>query len=81
MADEDFFNFTGKTPPTLVDSIRAAGIKSSLGTYIMGNSSLSDATKAVSENTALQQSNWKNIGIGIKQDNLGTIKITLIYTE
>ncbi len=81
MADEDFFNFTGKTPPTLVDSIRAAGIKSSLGTYIMGNSSLSDATKAVSENTALQQSNWKNIGIGIKQDNLGIIKITLIYTE
>jgi rare lipoprotein A (peptidoglycan hydrolase)/uncharacterized protein YkwD len=81
MADEDFFDFTGKTPPTLVDSIRSAGIKSSLGTYIMGNSSLSDATKSLSDNTALQQSNWKNIGIGITQDNLGIIKITLIYTE
>lgn len=81
MADEDFFDFTGKKPPTLVESIRASGIKVSLGTYIMGNSSLSDATKAVSENAALQQANWKNLGIGIKQDNLGIIKITLVYTE
>jgi rare lipoprotein A (peptidoglycan hydrolase)/uncharacterized protein YkwD len=81
MADEDFFDFTGKTTPTLVDSIRAAGFTSSLGTYIMGNSSFGDAVTQASGNTTLQQTNWKNIGIGIKQDNLGIIKITLVYTE
>ncbi|MBI5421754.1 septal ring lytic transglycosylase RlpA family protein [Candidatus Peregrinibacteria bacterium] len=81
MVDENFFDFTGPSAPTLVDSIRNSGIKSALGTYIMGNSSFSDALQQASANTVLQESHWKNIGIGIKQDNLGIIKITLIYTE
>jgi rare lipoprotein A len=81
MASEDFFAFTDKSGKSLVDTIHDAGIKSALGTYIMGNSSFSDAVQQASGNTELQSGNWKSIGVGIKQDNLGIIKITLIYTE
>ena len=81
MVDEDFFDFTDGTGQSLVDTIRDAGINVSLGTYIMGNSSFADALEQISINTQLQESKWKDLGVGIEQDNLGIIKITLIYTE
>ncbi|MBN2096067.1 septal ring lytic transglycosylase RlpA family protein [Candidatus Peregrinibacteria bacterium] len=81
MADEDFFDFTDGSGASLVDTIRDAGVNVSLGTYIMGNSSFSDAIAQAGENAQLKDSKWKDIGIGIEQDNLGIIKITLIYTE
>ena len=81
MADEDFFDFQDKSGQGLVDLIRGANINTTIGTYIMANSSFADALSQVSGNTQLQESHWINVGIGIKQDNLGIIKITLIYTE
>ena len=81
MKDQDFFAFTNKSSVTLVDTIRTAGIKSSLGTYIMGNSSYSEALSQLTKNTQVQDGKWENIGIGIVQDKYGILKITLIYTE
>lgn len=81
MADEDFFDFTDGSGDTLVDSIRDAGVTASLGTYIMGNNSFSDLLDQVSGNVQVQDIKWKNLGIGIEQDSLGIIKVTLIYTE
>ena len=81
MVDEDFFDFTDGSGQALVDTIRDSGVNVSLGTYIMGNSSFADALEQISENAQLQDSKWKNLGVGIKQDSLGIIKITLIYTE
>jgi len=81
MASENFFDFTDGSGTPLVDTVRNAGINASLGTYIMGNSTIADALSQIEVNTQLQESKWKNLGVGIKQDNLGIIKITLIYTE
>jgi hypothetical protein len=47
----------------------------------MGNSSFASALDQIGTNTELTDSKWKKIGVGIKQDNLGIIKTTLIYTE
>jgi len=81
MANEDFFDFTDKNGASLVDMIRNSGVNASLGTYIVGNSSFAAALDQVGGNAQLTDSKWKFIGIGVKQDNLGIIKITLIYTE
>jgi rare lipoprotein A len=81
MANEDFFDFTASDSSTLVGNIRAAGIKASLGTYLIGNTSFQAALGQVAGNAQIAESNWANLGIGIKQDSLGIIKITLIYTE
>ena len=81
MATDDFFDFVSPNNGTLVDSIRNAGINASLGTFIVGNSSFQNALGQIQGNTQIQESRWKNLGIGIKQDTFGVIKITLIYTE
>ena len=81
MADEDFFDFTDGSDTSLVDMIYDTGISVTLGTYIMGNSSFSDVLEQASGNAQIQDSKWKNLGVGIEQDNLGIIKVTLIYTE
>ena len=81
MVNENFFDLTDKNKNTLIDAIHNAGIKSALGTYILGNTSWSDALKQITGNVEIQKSKWRNIGIGIRQDSAGLIKITLIYTE
>ena len=81
MVSEDFFDFTSKSGAALVDTIRDAGVNASIGTYIIGNSSFGDALTQIGSNTEVTDSKWKKIGIGVKQDNLGIIKITLVYSE
>lgn len=81
MVDEEFFDFTDGTGTGLVDTIRDANVNAALGTYIMGNSSFPNALDQIGLNEQLQDSKWKTLGVGIEQDSLGIIKITLIYTE
>ena len=81
MASEDFFDFTSKSGASLIDSVRSAGVNASIGTYIVGNSSFGDALIQIGGNSEIRDSKWKGIGIGVKQDNLGIIKITIIYSE
>ncbi len=81
MVSQDFFDFTSPDKTALVDTVRNAGVKEAMGTYILGNTSFQSAVDQVTENTQIRESQWKKIGIGIKQDSLGIIKITLIYTE
>jgi rare lipoprotein A len=81
MVNDDFFDFTAPDSSTIVGNIRNAGITASLGTYIVGNTSFQSAVDQIAENTQIAESHWINLGVGIKQDSLGIIKITLIYTE
>ncbi len=81
MVSEDFFDFMAPDSSTLVDSIRDAGVTSTLGTYIVGNSSFEDAIAQITANTQIKDGRWNKLGVGIKQDEFGIIKITLIYTE
>ncbi len=81
MALEDYFDFTAPDGTKFIDVVREAGINDTLGTYILGNSSFESAVEQIAENTQLLESRWKKLGLGIKQDNFGIIKITLLYTE
>ncbi len=81
MVKEDFFDFTSPDGDNLVDSARAAGVKASLGTYIAGNTSFTDALAELTKNEALKEAAWRLLGVGLAQDSFGIIKITLLYTE
>ena len=81
MVNEDFFDFTAPDGSTLVNNIRDADVNATLGTYLIGNTSFYDGVEQIAENAQLLESQWANLGVGIKQDSLGIIKITLIYTE
>ena len=81
MAAEGFFDFTAPDSTTFVNTIRESGINETLGTYIVGNSSFESGLEQIMENDQLKEPRWKKMGIGIKQDSFGIIKITLLYTE
>lgn len=81
MVSEDYFDFTAPDGTKFIDSVREAGINDTLGTYILGNSSFESAVEQIAENDQILESRWKKLGLGIKQDNFGIIKITLLYTE
>jgi rare lipoprotein A len=81
MANRNFFSFTDPDGKGLVQVVRDAGVNETMGTYIAGNTSFDDAKTQLGENAPLQDLKWRKIGIGIKQDSVGLIKITLIYTE
>lgn len=81
MVERDYFDFNTPTGETLIDKTRNEGVTASIGTYLMGDGSFSSALSKITENESLKETRWKNIGIGIKQDQFGVIKITLVYTE
>lgn len=81
MADEDFFDFSDTSGTSLIDTVRDDGVTVAMGTYIMGNSSFADMLILLEENVTLQETRWNKVGIGIVQDSVGIIKVTLIYTE
>lgn len=81
MIKEDFFSFEAKNGETLVDQLHQAGIESTLGTYLVGNTSFEQALEKITQNNEIQSGSWKEIGIGLAQDEFGVIKITLIYVE
>ncbi|MFH0820227.1 MAG: septal ring lytic transglycosylase RlpA family protein [Candidatus Peregrinibacteria bacterium] len=81
MVQRDFFDFTDPDGQSLFDILRAASVTHRLGTYLVGNTSFSSARDQILRNTAIVESNWQQIGIGILQDNLGIFKITLLYSE
>jgi len=81
MVEKNFFSFTGPDGKSLFDAVAQAGFTQRVGTYIVGNTSFAAALDQISANPALRETNWKTIGIGIKQDALGVFKITLLYSE
>jgi len=81
MVAEDFFGITSPGNVKLVDIIRDTGVKETLGTYLVGNSSFDSALDQILSNPALKDGNWKKVGVGIAQDAEGIIKFTLSYTE
>ncbi|MBU0705915.1 septal ring lytic transglycosylase RlpA family protein [Patescibacteria group bacterium] len=66
---------------TFTDSLRDGGVSETLGAYYRGDSSFENAKMAITENTGMQDSRWKKIGIGIKQDSFGIIHFIITYTE
>ncbi len=66
---------------TFTDSLRDGGINDTLGAYYRGDSSFKSAKDAILENASLQDSRWKNIGLGITQDSFGIIHFFITYTE
>ena len=66
---------------SLTDFLREAGVEETLGAYYRGDSSFESAKTAVAGNASLNDSRWKKIGLGLKQDNFGIIHLFVTYTE
>ncbi len=81
MLAQDFFGLKSPKNQHLVDELRDANVNGMLGTYLVGHTSFNGALKMILENPQLQESRWTRFGIGIVQDPIGIIKITIAYAE
>lgn len=81
MISEDFFGLISPDEELLVDELQKTGNQKAMATYLVGNSSFEGALDQIQANGQLQETRWKEIGIGMAQDEFGIIKITLSYSE
>ncbi|MCD5382735.1 S-layer homology domain-containing protein [Candidatus Gracilibacteria bacterium] len=80
MVNENFFNFVNDKGESLNDSIKSAGLKTTIGTMIIANSSYKGLLEEIQKSERIFDNVWKKIGIGIKQGDDGIIKFVMIYT-
>lgn len=80
MINKGFFDFTSPDKITLNDQIHEAWITSTVGNFIVANSTWIWVKEEVAKHDRVLDIVWKKIGIWIKQDSDWIIKVTLIYT-
>lgn len=81
MVAQNFFDFENSNGESLSDLVQATGRSLRTGTYLVGNTSFQGAIDQLLANASLQNTAWKTLGLGIAQDHVGVIKMTLIYSE
>ncbi len=94
MVTEDFFPCTeceivSPSGVSLTNNIRKSGILQTVGTFLIGDNSwinlrenlIKNLKKTSPDQIDIFDNNWKEVGIGISQDNDGIIKVTLLYSE
>jgi uncharacterized protein YkwD len=80
MTSLDFFDFVSPNGETLYDIVRGKINDKSVQAIILETSSRDRLIEeALSGNDATDKT-WHNIGIGVKADNTGTLKATLLYS-
>lgn len=81
MAANDFFAFEDSSGNALLDNVKLAGIQKTTAVNILANSQLSALETAFLKISALRESAYTEIGVGVSQGNDGLVKLTVIYTK
>jgi len=80
MVEENFFNFVNKKWENLNDSIKNAGLTTTVWSFMMANTSYKDLFKELDKNERIHDNVWKKIWVWIRQGDDWVIKMLLIYT-
>ncbi|MFC1655628.1 S-layer homology domain-containing protein [Patescibacteria group bacterium] len=81
MINLNFFSFTAPSGINLIDVVQSNGITSEGKAYILKEGSAKTLQEKLLEESDILNSQWKEIGIGIKQDDWSNLFLTVIYTE
>lgn len=82
MANQGFSGFTAPQGQTLQDLLSQESINTPVQGFVLSTLLVNNTfeNKIIQEST-VTAGQWKNIGIGIKADSIGTLKLTLIYSS
>ena len=80
MVSQNFFNFSSPNGESLSSNIQSQMSGKAVQALILSSSSQDKILQQVQASPYTTSSNWNRIGIGIGVDNLGTIKVTILYT-
>lgn len=81
MINQNFFSFTSPSGINLIDIVQGNGITSEGKAYILKEGSVKNLQEKLLQESDILESNWREIGIGVKQDNWSNLYLTVIYTE
>ncbi|MBI5411582.1 septal ring lytic transglycosylase RlpA family protein [Candidatus Peregrinibacteria bacterium] len=81
MVEESFFGWTSPKGVNLLNEIRKIEPVKKIGAYIVENSSFYSGLSQLLMNTQIKEDSWNLLGVGLSQDAIGLIKITLVYSE
>lgn len=81
MINQNFFSFISPSGINLIDVVQTSGITSEGRAYILKEGSLNTLKEKLLEESDILNTSWKEIGIGIRQDNWSNLFLTVIYTE
>lgn len=81
MIKENFFSFTSPSGINLIDTIQNRGVTDEGRAYILKEGTIDSLFHKLLEDSDIELSNWRQIGLGLKQDNSSNLYLTVIYTE
>ncbi|MBT4937200.1 CAP domain-containing protein, partial [Candidatus Peregrinibacteria bacterium] len=81
MAINDFFAFEDSSGNGLLNNVKSAGIQKTTAVNILANSQVSSLKESFLAISALRESAYTEIGVGVSQGNDGLVKLTVIYTK
>lgn len=80
MASQKFFDFVAPDGSSLSENVQQAVPNRSVQIYILESPSSSQLTQEMMDSTQVLSTAWKTIGIGLKVDNEGALKLTLLLS-
>lgn len=80
MIDQNFFDFTSPNGESLSSNISAQIKNKAVQVLILSSNSQAKLSEQILASSDLKLAKWTFIGLGMKVDNVGVIKATLLYT-
>ncbi|MFC1600355.1 S-layer homology domain-containing protein [Patescibacteria group bacterium] len=81
MIDQNFFSFTSPSGINLIETVQNSGVTSEGKAFILKEGSLNSIFDKLMEDSDITLSKWRDVGIGLKQDEWSNLYVTVIYTE
>lgn len=80
MADQNFFDFDSPNGESLTSMVQKAITGKAVQAIILESSDQQKLLDEILKTEEVDQSQWTKIGIGLKADNIGDLKATLLFT-
>ncbi|MCC7197487.1 S-layer homology domain-containing protein [Candidatus Peregrinibacteria bacterium] len=81
MADENFFDFNSPNGESLTSIVQKTIKGKAVQALILESSDPDKLIEEIIKTDEVNQSQWTKIGIGLKADNIGDLKATLLFTN
>jgi len=81
MIDQNFFSFVSPSGINLIETVQNNGVTSEGKAFILKEGSLSSIFDKLMNDSDISLPKWRDVGIGIKQDEWSSLYVTVIYTE
>jgi uncharacterized protein YkwD len=80
MADQSFFDFNSPNGESLTSMVQKAVTGKAVQALILESTDQKKLIEEIIKTKEVDQSQWTKIGIGLKADNIGDLKATLLFT-